>query len=64
MRSCKKATTVKRVIFTSSAGTVNIEETQRSEYDENCYSDVEFCRKVKMTGWVSLLYIITFLMYA
>ncbi|RWR93624.1 dihydroflavonol 4-reductase [Cinnamomum micranthum f. kanehirae] len=52
MRSCKKATTVKRVIFTSSAGTVNIEETQRSEYDENCYSDVEFCRKVKMTGWM------------
>ncbi|MBO8589919.1 NAD-dependent epimerase/dehydratase family protein, partial [Staphylococcus aureus] len=33
-------------------GTVNVEETRRPAYDENCYSDIEFCRKVKMTGWM------------
>nr|APG32494.1 dihydroflavonol-4-reductase 2 [Freesia hybrid cultivar] len=52
MRSCKRAGSVERVIFTSSAGTVNVEEHQRAEYDENCWSDVEFCRRVKMTGWM------------
>ncbi|KAL6007176.1 hypothetical protein ACLOJK_032672 [Asimina triloba] len=53
MRSCKKATSVKRVIFTSSAGTVNVEEHCKPLYKETDWSDVEFCRRVKMTGWVS-----------
>lgn len=52
MRSCKKAGTVQRVIFTSSAGTVDVEEHQKPEYDENSWSDIEFCRRVKMTGWM------------
>nr|AHW45706.1 mutant dihydroflavonol 4-reductase [Allium cepa] len=52
MKSCKKAGTVKRVIFTSSAGTVNVEEHQKPEYDENSWSDIDFCRRVKMTGWM------------
>nr|AFS60083.1 dihydroflavonol 4-reductase [Paphiopedilum concolor] len=52
MRSCKKAGTVKRVIFTSSAGTVNVEEQQAPVYDENSWSDLEFVRRVKMTGWM------------
>ncbi|OAY63713.1 Dihydroflavonol-4-reductase [Ananas comosus] len=52
LRSCKEAGTVRRVVFTSSAGTVNVEEHQRSEYDENCWSDIDFCRRVKMTGWM------------
>lgn len=52
MKSCKKSNTVKRVIFTSSAGTVCMEENRRTEYDESCWSDVDFCRRVKMTGWM------------
>ncbi|RCV26341.1 hypothetical protein SETIT_5G237900v2 [Setaria italica] len=52
MRACKEAGTVRRVVFTSSAGTVNIEERQRPVYDQNNWSDVDFCRRVKMTGWM------------
>ncbi|RZC88542.1 hypothetical protein C5167_016403 [Papaver somniferum] len=50
--SCKKAETVKRVIFTTSAGTVNVEEHQKPVYDESSWSDLDFIRKTKMTGWM------------
>ncbi|CAO1945259.1 unnamed protein product [Urochloa humidicola] len=52
MRACKEAGTVRRVVFTSSAGTVNIEEHQRPAYDHDNWSDMDFCRRVKMTGWM------------
>ncbi|XP_021831566.1 bifunctional dihydroflavonol 4-reductase/flavanone 4-reductase [Prunus avium] len=52
MKACLKAKTVRRLVFTSSAGTVNVEEHQRPSYDETNWSDVEFCRSVKMTGWM------------
>ncbi|OVA18756.1 NAD-dependent epimerase/dehydratase [Macleaya cordata] len=52
MKSCKKAKTVERVVFTTSAGTVNVEEHQKPVYDETSWSDVEFCRRYKMTGWM------------
>ncbi|KAJ4963999.1 hypothetical protein NE237_023938 [Protea cynaroides] len=52
MRSCKKTQTVKRIIFTSSAGTVVPAEQKQPQYDETCWCDVEFCRKIKMTGWM------------
>ena len=52
MRACKDAGTVKRVVFTSSAGTVNVQEEQMPVYDEASWSDVDFCRRVKMTGWM------------
>ncbi|XP_042496331.1 dihydroflavonol 4-reductase-like [Macadamia integrifolia] len=52
MRSCKKASTVKRVVFTSSAGTVDIQEHQQPQYDETWWSNVEFCRRTKMTAWM------------
>jgi len=52
MRACKEAGTVRRVVFTSTAGAVNVEERQKPVYDENNWSDVDFCRRVKMTGWV------------
>ncbi|KAJ4971968.1 hypothetical protein NE237_005067 [Protea cynaroides] len=52
MRSCLKAKTVRRVVFTSSAGTVNVQEEQLSEYDETKWSDLEFIRAKKMTGWM------------
>ncbi|KAL0921474.1 hypothetical protein M5K25_008550 [Dendrobium thyrsiflorum] len=51
LRSCKNAGSVQRVIFTSSAGTVNIEEHQAASYDESCWSDLDFVNRVKMTGW-------------
>lgn len=54
MRSCKEAGTVRRVVFTSSAGTVNVQEQQQPQYDESSWSDIDFCRRVKMTGWVTL----------
>ncbi|THU62072.1 hypothetical protein C4D60_Mb01t01310 [Musa balbisiana] len=52
MRSCKEAGTVRRVVFTSSAGTVNVQEQQQPQYDESSWSDIDFCRRVKMTGWM------------
>nr|KYP51290.1 hypothetical protein KK1_026846 [Cajanus cajan] len=53
MKACEKAKTVRRLVFTSSAGrTVDVVEHPKPEYDENCWSDVEFCRRVKMTGWM------------
>ncbi|KAG2590368.1 dihydroflavonol 4-reductase-like [Panicum virgatum] len=52
MRACKEAGTVRRIVFTSSAGAVNIEERQRPVYDQDNWSDVDFCRRVKMTGWM------------
>lgn len=51
MRSCAKAK-IRRLVFTSSAGTVNVEEIQKPVYDETCWSDMEFCSSKKMTGWV------------
>ncbi|KAF3339977.1 dihydroflavonol-4-reductase-like protein [Carex littledalei] len=52
LKSCKEAGTVKRVVFTSSAGTVNVEEHMKPAYDETCWSNIDFCRRVKMTGWI------------
>ncbi|XP_050366490.1 bifunctional dihydroflavonol 4-reductase/flavanone 4-reductase-like [Argentina anserina] len=52
MKACLKAKTVRKVVFTSSAGTVTIEEHRKAFYNENNWTDVEFCRKVKMTGWM------------
>lgn len=56
MKACLKAKTVRRLVFTASAGSVNVEETQKPVYNESNWSDVEFCRRVKMTGWVSTTY--------
>ncbi|KAK2452365.1 alcohol dehydrogenase (NADP(+)) [Trifolium repens] len=52
MKACLKAKTVRRLVFTSSAGTVNVTKNQKLSWDENCWSDVEFCRRAKMTGWM------------
>ncbi|KAJ7966780.1 dihydroflavonol 4-reductase [Quillaja saponaria] len=52
MKACLKAKTVKRVVFTSSAGTVDVVEHRQDVYDESCWSDIEFCRSKKMTGWM------------
>ena len=52
LKSCKEAGTVKRVVFTSSASAVGTEEHLKPVYDETCWSDIEFCRRDKITGWV------------
>ncbi|XP_057425833.1 dihydroflavonol 4-reductase-like isoform X2 [Lotus japonicus] len=52
MKACQKAKTVRRLVFTSSAGTLDAVEHQKQMFDESCWSDVEFCRRVKMTGWM------------
>lgn len=57
MRSCAKAKTVKKVILTNSAGTVDVEEHQKPAYDETNWSDLEFIYSKKMTGWVVFLFL-------
>ncbi|EOY14811.1 Dihydroflavonol-4-reductase [Theobroma cacao] len=52
MKACVKAKTVKKLVFTSSAGTVNVEERQKPVYDESNWSDLEFVYAKKMTGWM------------
>jgi len=52
IRSCEKAKTVKRLVFTSSAGTVNVQEHQQPQYDETNWSDLDFINQKKMTGWM------------
>ncbi|KAI5392918.1 dihydroflavonol 4-reductase [Lathyrus oleraceus] len=52
MKACEKAKTVRRLVFTSSAGTVDVTENPKPVIDETCWSDVDFCRRVNMTGWM------------
>ncbi|XP_010523603.1 PREDICTED: dihydroflavonol 4-reductase [Tarenaya hassleriana] len=52
MKACVTAKTVRRIVFTSSAGTLNVEEHQRAQYDETNWSDLEFVKSKKMTGWM------------
>ncbi|KAJ8545807.1 hypothetical protein K7X08_018390 [Anisodus acutangulus] len=39
IESCAKANTVKRLVFTSSAGTLDVQEHQKLFYDETSWSD-------------------------
>ncbi|KAI4389597.1 hypothetical protein MLD38_001807 [Melastoma candidum] len=43
---------VRRLVFTSSAGTVDVQSTQKPVYDENSWSNPNFARSVEMTVWV------------
>lgn len=58
MKACKNAKTVRRLVFTSSAGTLDVEEHQKPVYDESSWSDLEFVLATKMTGWVCILMMI------
>ncbi|CAJ1972462.1 unnamed protein product [Sphenostylis stenocarpa] len=51
MKACMKAKTVRRLVFTSSGATLKVTENKKPVYDESCWSDVEFGRRVKMPGW-------------
>ncbi|KDP38532.1 hypothetical protein JCGZ_04457 [Jatropha curcas] len=55
MKSCAKAKTVERLIFTSTTLTVEVEEHKRTVYDESCWSDVDFIQAVKMNAWTYFL---------
>ncbi|ESQ44798.1 hypothetical protein EUTSA_v10003227mg [Eutrema salsugineum] len=55
MKACVKAKTVRRIVFTSSAGTVNVEEHMKDVYDESDWSDLNFIMSKKMTGWMYFL---------
>ncbi|XP_030950552.1 dihydroflavonol 4-reductase-like [Quercus lobata] len=52
MKACVNAKTVRKLAFTSSAAAVRFGEHEKPVYDENCWTDVEFCRNKKMTGWM------------
>ncbi|KAM7274075.1 hypothetical protein ACFE04_028739 [Oxalis oulophora] len=52
LKACVKAKTVKKVVFTSSAGTVNVEEHQKPVYTEDNWCDLDFVYRIKMTGWM------------
>ncbi|XP_059658450.1 dihydroflavonol 4-reductase-like [Cornus florida] len=52
IKSCVKAKTVKRLVFTSSAGTVDVQEHQQFVFDGTNWSDLDFIYKKKMTGWM------------
>ncbi|KAL1815783.1 hypothetical protein ACET3Z_018357 [Daucus carota] len=52
MRSCTKAKTVKRFIYTSSTGTVIMQrQPPLHEYTEELWSDLDFCYETKMFAW-------------
>ncbi|KAL9668292.1 hypothetical protein QQ045_002672 [Rhodiola kirilowii] len=51
MKACKNAN-VRKIVFTSSAGTLDVEEHNKPVYEEDCWSDLEFVQRVKMTGWM------------
>ncbi|RVW13494.1 Dihydroflavonol 4-reductase [Vitis vinifera] len=55
IKSCAKAGSVRRLVFTSSAGTVNVEEQRPPEYDESCWSDLEFIND--KNAWMDVLYV-------
>nr|QOU08778.1 DFR1 [Triadica sebifera] len=52
LKACAKTKTVRRIVFTSSAGTVDVEEHRKDVYDENCWSDLDFILTKRMTGWM------------
>uniref|UniRef100_A0A161ZW07 Dihydroflavonol 4-reductase n=1 Tax=Daucus carota subsp. sativus TaxID=79200 RepID=A0A161ZW07_DAUCS len=52
IKACAKAKTVKKLIYTSSAGTVNVREHQLPVYDESNWSDMDFIYSTKMTAWM------------
>ncbi|KAK1399263.1 Dihydroflavonol 4-reductase [Heracleum sosnowskyi] len=53
MRSCSKAKTVKRFVYTSTIGTITMQrQPPLHEYTEDLWSDVDFCYEQKMFGWM------------
>uniref|UniRef100_A0A164YC42 Dihydroflavonol 4-reductase n=1 Tax=Daucus carota subsp. sativus TaxID=79200 RepID=A0A164YC42_DAUCS len=56
MRSCSKANTVKRFVYTSSTGTITVQaQPPLHEYTEDLWTDVDLCYELKMYGWMYLV---------
>ncbi|OAY50698.1 bifunctional dihydroflavonol 4-reductase/flavanone 4-reductase [Manihot esculenta] len=52
MRSCLKAKTIRRFIYTSTTGAVTVgPPPPPPEYDESFWTDIDFCYAEKMPGW-------------
>ncbi|XP_017251508.1 bifunctional dihydroflavonol 4-reductase/flavanone 4-reductase isoform X1 [Daucus carota subsp. sativus] len=53
MRSCSKAKTVKRFIYTSTTATILMQrQPPVDEYTEEHWSDLDLCYELKMYGWM------------
>lgn len=52
LRSCVKAKTVKRIVYTSTIGSMEVQPQPPLEYNECLWSDVEHCRAKKMFAWM------------
>lgn len=52
MRSCCKAKSVKRLIYTSTTGTVAVQRHPQPEFNESFWTDIDFCKDQKMTAWM------------
>ncbi|XP_017254388.1 dihydroflavonol 4-reductase isoform X2 [Daucus carota subsp. sativus] len=54
MRSCSKAKTVKRLVYTSTTGTITVQPQPPavSEFTEDLWSDIDLCYQHKMYGWM------------
>lgn len=50
LKACLKSTTVKRVIYTSSAATILFNDKGQSVTDENTWSDLDICRNSKLVN--------------
>lgn len=50
LKACLKSTTVKRVIYTSSAATILYNDKGQSVTDENTWSDLDICRNSKLVN--------------
>ena len=55
MRACTKAKTVKRLIYTSTTGTITYgPQPTPPQYDETFWTDLEYCNTMHRIGWVSI----------
>ncbi|GLJ54746.1 hypothetical protein SUGI_1176000 [Cryptomeria japonica] len=54
LEACKRAETVKRVIYTSSVSAVRYtgKHTHQDTLDESHWTSIDYCRKTKMMGWM------------
>ena len=53
MRACTKAKSVKRLIYTSTTGTISTgPQPPPLEFDESFWTDIDYCKAQKMTAWV------------
>ncbi|KAJ9674757.1 hypothetical protein PVL29_023970 [Vitis rotundifolia] len=53
MRACTEAKSVKRLIYTSTTGTISTgPQPPPLEFDESFWTDIDYCKAQKMTAWM------------